>query len=64
MKVTLINPQFIFFDIEDKTLSNCLGLLYIASYLRSKGHEITFIDSLQLGFDHEELLEKTIIRVG
>jgi len=64
MKVTLINPQFSFFNRSEKVLSHCLGLLYIASYLRSKGHDITFIDSLQEGFDHEEILETGIIKVG
>ncbi len=64
MKVTLINPQFSFFNRSEKILSQCLGLLYIASYLRSKGHEIFFIDALQEGFDHEEILETGIIKVG
>lgn len=64
MRIVLINPQFKFFNRREKTFSNCLGLLYIASYLRSKGHEVHFIDSLQLGFDCEEHLDNGIMRVG
>ncbi|MGR0480318.1 MAG: cobalamin-dependent protein [Candidatus Electronema sp. V4] len=64
MKITLINPSFTFFRRSEKILSNCLGLLYIASYLQSKDHDVFFIDSLQLGFNTEKSLSDGRIKVG
>jgi magnesium-protoporphyrin IX monomethyl ester (oxidative) cyclase len=53
MKIALINPPFIFTDREEIALSQCLGLRYLSSYLRSQGnHEIQFIDALVQGISN------------
>jgi glycosyltransferase involved in cell wall biosynthesis/radical SAM superfamily enzyme YgiQ (UPF0313 family)/polysaccharide pyruvyl transferase WcaK-like protein len=53
LKIALINPPFLF-PVEDEiTLSHCLGLRYISSYLKKgKDHDVFFIDALLQGFTH------------
>ena len=55
MKITLIHPPFLFPVEPEITLSHCLGLRYISSYLKTEGsHQVTFIDALNLGFSNIE----------
>ncbi len=54
MKITLINPPWYVSErqfLEKRNLSQCLGLGYIASYLRLHGHSVDFIDALAEGSD-------------
>lgn len=63
--ITLINPPFIFADKKDINLSQCLGLLYIAAYLKEKkGHCVTVIDSLFEGYNKTIQLRDGLIQVG
>ncbi len=48
-KVTLINPPWFFAHPRDTIIPNNLGIGYIASYLQSKGHRLTVIQSLSEG---------------
>lgn len=65
MHVTLINPPFTFARKSDIALSQCLGLLYIASYLREiGGHNITMIDALFEGDKNAIPLEDGCLKVG
>lgn len=54
MKITLINPPV---NPKYGTLSYYppLGLLYIASLLKEKGHEVFFIDADNQGLSYEEI---------
>lgn len=53
MKITLINPPFLFPVEHEITLSHCLGLRYISSYLKTNGsHQIVFIDALNQGLSN------------
>jgi radical SAM superfamily enzyme YgiQ (UPF0313 family)/polysaccharide pyruvyl transferase WcaK-like protein len=53
MKITLINPPFLFPVEHERVLSHCLGLRYISSYLKTKGsHQVVFIDALNMGFEN------------
>lgn len=45
MKITLINPPW-YNNLAEPVDSTYLGLSYLASYLRSKGHEVEAIDAL------------------
>ncbi len=50
MKVCLVNPSFLFPRRRDAVHSHCLGLRSLSAYLRSLGHEVSFVDALLLGF--------------
>ncbi|MHB0980149.1 MAG: hypothetical protein ACYC5Q_08810 [Thermoleophilia bacterium] len=50
MKVCLVNPPFLFPRRRDAVHSHCLGLRSLSAYLRSLGHEVSFVDALLLGF--------------
>lgn len=52
MKITLINPPFLYISDHKLGVSQCIGLRSISSYLKSLGHEVVFIDALMLGFDN------------
>lgn len=53
MKITLINPPFLFPRKEEFIISQCLGLRSLSSFLKRNGdHEIHFIDALMLGFSN------------
>lgn len=64
MHLVLINPPFTVFRRSEIVYSHCLGLLYIASYARSKGHRVTIIDALAEGIDIIEPFAKGVLRVG
>lgn len=64
MKVLLINPPFLFFKKSDIILSHCLGLLYIASYLREHHNNVQIIDALQKGLHSVKKLDKNQYKVG
>lgn len=46
MKLTLINPPWYHFEENGGLFSFNLGIGYISSYLKSKGHEVHIIDAL------------------
>jgi hypothetical protein len=50
VKVCLVNPPFLFPRRRDAVHSHCLGLRSLSAYLRSLGHEVSFVDALLLGF--------------
>jgi len=51
MKVTLINPPFVFPVTEQISHSQILGLRYLSAYLKSRGHHrVEIWDALHLGF--------------
>lgn len=53
MKITLINPPYLFSGPETVSLPQCLGLRYISAYLKKYGkHEVDIIDGLMQGFSH------------
>jgi magnesium-protoporphyrin IX monomethyl ester (oxidative) cyclase len=52
MKITLINPPFLFISDHKLGVSQCLGLRTISSFLKQKGHKVQFIDALMLGYNH------------
>lgn len=53
MKISLINPPFLFPDKVEIVYSQSLGLRYLSSFLRTNGdHKIHFIDGLMLGFSN------------
>lgn len=64
MHLTLINPPFTFFRKSDIIFSQCLGILYIASYVQALGHKVTVIDSLKEGQTRCELLPDGTLRIG
>jgi len=64
MSLTLINPPFIFKQKDEIVPSNCIGLLTIASYIRSKGHDVTIIDALAEGLRDIKPLPSGLLRVG
>jgi len=45
-KITLINPPWFFAHPRDIIIPNNLGIGYIASYLESKSHKVTIIQSV------------------
>jgi len=51
-KITLISPPWFFAHPRDTIIPNNLGIGYIASYLESKGHRVTVIQSLPEGFQN------------
>jgi len=54
VRVTLINPPFLFPDKSFFVLSQCLGLRHLSSVLKKDGHSVTLLDSLFSGFDNIE----------
>jgi len=53
LKITLINPPFLFAYLNEVVFSQCLGLRSLSSFLKMKGcHEVSFIDALMLGFSN------------
>jgi len=61
MKITLIHPPWyvsIRGSYQQDNLSQCLGLGYIASYLKAKGHQVAFIDALAQGRDQKVKLRQ------
>ncbi len=65
MRVTLINPPFTFTRSSDIIFSQCLGILYIAAYLRENGgHTVTVIDALFEGNKNAVTLKDGHLRVG
>lgn len=53
MKISLINPPFLFPDKVEFVYSQVLGLRYLSSFLKTnQQHEINFIDALMLGFSN------------
>lgn len=52
MKILLINIPFVFEKKNDISLSHCLGILQIASYLKQNNCNVVILDALQLGFDN------------
>lgn len=55
MKITLINPPFLFPAKNEIIVSQCLGLRSISAYLKTLGkHDVTFIDALMIGFDNQK----------
>jgi len=51
-KVTLISPPWFFAHPRDIITPSNLGIGYIASYLESKGHRVTVIQSLAEGYQN------------
>ena len=50
MKVCLINPPFLYFNMASFSYSQCLGLRSISSFLKADGnHEVRLIDALAGG---------------
>lgn len=64
MKVTLINPPFLFSSKSEIIHFQCLGILYLASYLNEKNHEVQIIDALEKGKNNIIKYEKGILKVG
>jgi len=53
MKITLVNPPFVFPVTEEFSHSQILGLRYLSAYLKSRGpHRVEILDALHLGFSH------------
>jgi radical SAM superfamily enzyme YgiQ (UPF0313 family) len=52
MKITLINPPFLYISDHKLGVSQCIGLRTISSFLKEKGHQVQFIDALMLGYDN------------
>lgn len=52
MKIALINPPGLFSSARQIAPSQCLGLRSISAVLKSRGHEVCFIDALMLGFSN------------
>ena len=51
IKITLINPPFLFPVRFDIVYSHCIGLRTMSALLKRKGHTVFFIDALMKGFD-------------
>ncbi len=64
MNLVLINPPFTFFRKNEIIQSQCLGLLYLAAYIREKGHNVTVIDALGSGIKNINQLANSHYRVG
>ncbi|OFY18590.1 MAG: hypothetical protein A2W98_04990 [Bacteroidetes bacterium GWF2_33_38] len=64
MKIVLINPPFIFFKNPRYFPYQCLGLLYIAGYLRENGHEVQIIDAFAEGKKKVRRIEKDFFIIG
>jgi len=64
MHLTLINPSFTFFRKSDVTFSQCMGLLYIGTYVKSNGHDVTLIDALKEGIHNRSFNSQGLIRIG
>jgi anaerobic magnesium-protoporphyrin IX monomethyl ester cyclase len=53
MKISLINPPFLFPRKEEFIFSQCIGLRSLSSYLKTKGnYDVHFIDALKEGFSN------------
>ena len=51
MKISLINPPFLFPRKEEFIFSQCIGLRSLSSYLKMNGdHDVHFVDALMEGF--------------
>lgn len=50
LKITLINPPFLFPVKAEIALSHCLGLRSLSACLKQDGHVVEFLDALRLGF--------------
>ncbi len=50
VEVCLSNPPFLFSRPRDAVFSHCLGLRSLSAHLRSRGHEVPFVDALFAGF--------------
>jgi anaerobic magnesium-protoporphyrin IX monomethyl ester cyclase len=65
MHITLINPPFTYNNSDDVTISQCLGLTYIAAYLREKcGHTVAIIDAQFEGINQRLQLTDSFFKVG
>jgi radical SAM superfamily enzyme YgiQ (UPF0313 family) len=54
LKITLINPPYIFSSLEELGFSQCIGLRSISAFLKQEGFtDITIIDALHLGFHRQ-----------
>lgn len=53
MKVALVRPNY-----KTHLITPPLGLGYISSYLKKEGHEVLFVDGLNLNLTTEEIIEK------
>jgi magnesium-protoporphyrin IX monomethyl ester (oxidative) cyclase len=62
--LALVNPPFTFPDRESVTPSQCLGLLYIAAYVRARGHTVTVVDALGEAVRQVEPAEEGGVRAG
>jgi len=50
MKVTLINPPFLFPAKDEIIQSHCLGIRYLSAFLKNKGgHQVVLVDALKIG---------------
>lgn len=52
MKILLINIPFVFESKNDISLSHCLGILQIASFLKQNNCDVEILDALQLGINN------------
>ena len=64
MHLVLINPPFIFSHRNEIIYSHCLGILYIAAYARSKGHQVHVIDALGEGIYNRKYFPDGLVKVG
>lgn len=53
MKLTLIIPNF-----DTYVLTPQLGVLYISSFLKKHGHEVTIVDALRDNLSYKEIIKK------
>lgn len=63
-KILLIRPAQIRWSNEEKRLSQPLGILSIASYLKKSGFEVQFIDAAVEGYDDETEIRPGLLRFG
>jgi|TARA_B100000959_G_scaffold204818_1_gene214626 radical SAM superfamily enzyme YgiQ (UPF0313 family) len=53
LKISLINPPFLFPSKKEIVFSQCLGVRSLSAYLKQEGfHDVCIIDSLMQGFDN------------
>jgi hypothetical protein len=64
MHVTLIHTPFTYADKSAITPTQCVGMLYVASYIRSHGHQVSVIDAVTEGKEIQTLVLEDIVRVG
>jgi hypothetical protein len=58
MKIALINPPWYFASINDKIVSQNLGIGYLAGFLRSHNVSVHIIDSLAEGFNNHRIINR------